>query len=92
MRFVTESGAFLFSVGASVTDVRAEQIVTLEGDVTAYRQREVVVTAVEIGYIACGMICLASASPRGATRVSAPDMLGRGSPTHSVGCEGRDDD
>jgi len=49
MRFVTESGAFLFSVGASATDVRAEQIVTLEGDVTAYRQREVVVTAVEIG-------------------------------------------
>lgn len=49
MRFVTEPGAFLFSVGASATDVRAEQIVTLEGDVTAYRQREVVATAVEIG-------------------------------------------
>ncbi len=49
MRFVTEPGAFLFSVGASATDVRAEQTVTLAGDVAAYRQRGVVATAVEIG-------------------------------------------
>ncbi len=49
MRFGTEPEAFLFSGGDSATDVRAEQTVTLAGDVAAYRQRGVVATAVEIG-------------------------------------------
>ncbi len=49
MRFVAEPGAFLFSVGASSTDVRAEQTINLVGDVAEYRQREVVATRVEIG-------------------------------------------
>ncbi len=48
MRFVTEPGAFTFSVGASSTDIRAEKTVTLDGPVAAYRQREVVDTRVVI--------------------------------------------
>jgi beta-glucosidase len=46
MRFVTEPGAFTFGVGASSSDIRAEQTVELAGEVTAYRQREIVATQV----------------------------------------------
>ncbi len=48
MRFVTEPGAFTFSVGASSTDIRAEETVTLDGPVAAYRQRDVLDTQVVI--------------------------------------------
>jgi len=47
MRFVVEPGSFRFSVGASATDIRAEQTVELSGDVAEYRQREIVATRVE---------------------------------------------
>ena len=48
MRFVTEPGAFTFSVGASSVDIRAEQTVTLDGQITEFRQREIVATQVEV--------------------------------------------
>ena len=48
MRFVTEPGAFTFSVGASSADIRAEKTVTLEGQVAEYRQREIVATKVGV--------------------------------------------
>lgn len=48
MRFVTEPGAFTFSVGASSSDIRTEQSVTLEGTVAEYRQRDVIATKVVI--------------------------------------------
>ncbi|HWQ14157.1 MAG TPA: glycoside hydrolase family 3 N-terminal domain-containing protein [Roseiflexaceae bacterium] len=48
MRFVTEPGAFTFSVGASSADIRAEQVVTLGGAVAEYRQREIVATRVRV--------------------------------------------
>ena len=48
MRFVTEPGAFTFSVGASSVDMRAEQTVTLAGEVAEYRQREIEDTQVSI--------------------------------------------
>lgn len=44
MRFVVEPGAFTFGVGASSADMRAEQAVTLGGEVAEYLQREVVAT------------------------------------------------
>jgi beta-glucosidase len=47
MRFVTEPGDFTFSIGASATDIRAEQTVTVNGQVAQYRQREIVDTRVE---------------------------------------------
>lgn len=43
MRFVTEPGAFTFSIGASSTDICAEETVALAGPVAEYRQRDVVV-------------------------------------------------
>jgi len=46
MRFVTEPGAFTFSIGASSADIRAEKTVTLEGQVAEYQQREIVTTRV----------------------------------------------
>ena len=46
MRFVTEPGAFTFGVGASSSDIRAEQTVELAGELAAYRQREIVATRV----------------------------------------------
>lgn len=49
MRFVTEPGAFQFSVGASSADIRAEQVIDLGGDVTEHRQSRIVATRVEIG-------------------------------------------
>jgi beta-glucosidase len=52
MRFVTEPGSFTFSIGASSTDIRAEQAVTLAGEVAAFRQRGVVATRVAIEAIA----------------------------------------
>ncbi len=48
MRYVTEPGAFTFSVGASTTDIRAEQTVVLDGEVVEYRQKEIVATRVVI--------------------------------------------
>jgi fibronectin type III domain protein len=48
MRFVTEPGAFTFSVGASSADIRAEQTVTLGGQIAEFRQREIVSTQVGI--------------------------------------------
>jgi beta-glucosidase len=48
MRFVTEPGAFTFSIGASSADIRAEKTVTLGGQVVEYRQREIVATKVAI--------------------------------------------
>jgi beta-glucosidase len=48
MRFVTEPGAFTFSVGASSADIRAEQTVTLDGQIAEYRQREIVATRVRV--------------------------------------------
>lgn len=47
MRFVTEPGAFTFSVGASSIDIRAEETVTLDGPVAEYLQREIVPTGIE---------------------------------------------
>src|SRR5207237_9583588 len=44
MRFVTEPGAFTFSIGASSTDIRAEKTIVLDGQVAEYRQREIVAT------------------------------------------------
>ena len=46
MRFVTEPGAFTFSIGASATDIRAEATIVLEGPVAEYRQRQIVATRV----------------------------------------------
>ncbi|MFL5587391.1 MAG: fibronectin type III-like domain-contianing protein, partial [Ktedonobacteraceae bacterium] len=48
MRFVTEPGAFTFSIGASSADIRAEKTVTLGGQVAEYRQREIVATKVDL--------------------------------------------
>jgi len=48
MRFVTEPGAFTFSIGASSTDIRAEQTIVLAGEVEEYQQREIVSTWVVI--------------------------------------------
>ena len=48
MRFIVEPGAFTFSVGASSTDIRSEETVTLAGHVSEYRQREIVDTEVEV--------------------------------------------
>ena len=48
MRFVTEPGAFTFSIGASSADIRAEKTVTLDGQVVEYRQREIRATMVAI--------------------------------------------
>ena len=48
MQFVTEPGAFTFSIGASSADIRAEKTVTLGGQVVEYRQREIVATKVAI--------------------------------------------
>lgn len=48
MRFVTEPGAFTFSVGASSADIRARLVVELSGDRAEFRQREIVATSVSI--------------------------------------------
>ena len=48
MRFITEPGAFTFSIGASSADIRAETTVTLAGQVASYRQREIVETKIDI--------------------------------------------
>ncbi|EFH85875.1 glycoside hydrolase family 3 N-terminal domain-containing protein [Ktedonobacter racemifer] len=48
MRFVTEPGAFTFSVGASSADIRAESTLILDGPLIEYKQREVVNTTVRI--------------------------------------------
>jgi len=48
MRFVTEPGAFTFSIGASSADIRAEQTVTLDGQVVEYQQWAAVDTKVEV--------------------------------------------
>jgi len=48
MRFVTEPGAFTFSVGASSVDLRVEKTIKLDGQVAEYRQREIVATQVGV--------------------------------------------
>lgn len=48
MRFMTEPGAFTFSIGASSADIRAEKTIVLDGQVAEYRQREIVATKVEV--------------------------------------------
>jgi beta-glucosidase len=48
MRFVIEPGAFTFAVGASSADIRAAQVVTLDGATVAHRQRDIVATRVDI--------------------------------------------
>jgi beta-glucosidase len=48
MRFVTEPGAFTFSIGASSADIRAEKTIALDGQLVEYRQREIVVTKVDL--------------------------------------------
>ena len=48
MRFVVEPGSFCFSVGASSSDIRVEQVVELSGTVVEYHQRAIVPTRVEI--------------------------------------------
>jgi len=48
MRFVVEPGSFTFSVGASSTDIRAEQALVLDGEITVHRQRNIVATQVVI--------------------------------------------
>lgn len=47
MRFVTEPGAFTFSIGASSADIRAEKTIVLDGPLVEYKQREIVATIVE---------------------------------------------
>ncbi|HCI81121.1 MAG TPA: beta-glucosidase [Ktedonobacter sp.] len=49
MRFVTEPGECTFIIGASSDDIRAQQTVTLHGQVREYQQRSVVDTMVEVG-------------------------------------------
>jgi beta-glucosidase-like glycosyl hydrolase len=44
MRFVTEPGAFTFSIGASSADIRVEKPIVLDGQVIEYRQREIIAT------------------------------------------------
>jgi beta-glucosidase len=46
---VTEPGEFIFSVGASSADIRAECSVVLAGDDVAFRQSGIVATLVRIG-------------------------------------------
>jgi beta-glucosidase len=48
MRYVVEPGLFIFSVGASSADIRAEQALELGGSVVEYRQREIVATRVHV--------------------------------------------
>ena len=48
MQFVTEPGAFTFSIGASSVDIRAEKTIVLDGQVAEYRQREIVGTKVRV--------------------------------------------
>jgi beta-glucosidase len=48
LRFVTEPGAFTFSIGSSSSNMRAEETVMLDGSVAEYRQRDVVDTRVVI--------------------------------------------
>lgn len=49
MRFVTEPGAFRFSVGGSSATAKHHVTVDVGGDVAVYRQRDVVATAVRNG-------------------------------------------
>jgi beta-glucosidase len=48
MHFVTEPGAFTFSIGASSADIRAEKTIVLDGQVTEYWQREIIATKVAL--------------------------------------------
>ena len=48
MRFVTEPGAFRFSVGGASDRAKTHASVTLTGPVTEFRQRDVVATAVRV--------------------------------------------
>jgi beta-glucosidase len=46
MRFITEPGAYTFSIGASSADIRAEKTIMLRGQVAEYKQREILATEV----------------------------------------------
>ena len=48
MRFVTEPGDYVFSLRASIGDIRAEATVTLVGRTVEFRQRDVVATRVRV--------------------------------------------
>jgi beta-glucosidase len=48
MQLVTEPGEFIFSVGASSSDIRAAQTVKLYGETASYRQPEIVATQVAL--------------------------------------------
>jgi beta-glucosidase len=48
MRFVTEPGAFLFSVGSASNNADAHAIVDLVGEIAAFRQCEVVATTIRV--------------------------------------------
>lgn len=48
MRFVTEPGAFTFSVGSSAASIQAEKTIRLDGQVAEYRQPEIVATKTTI--------------------------------------------
>ncbi len=52
MSLVTEPGEFVFSVGASSADIRAELAVTLSGEKITFRQPEIVATQVDVA--GCG--------------------------------------
>ncbi len=51
MRFVTEPGAFTFSVGSSSSDIKAEKTVTLNGEIAEYLQREIIDTTVRSSHM-----------------------------------------
>ena len=52
MRFVTEPGAFRFSVGGASNSAKALATVDLAGEITEYRQREVVATSTRVEWTA----------------------------------------
>ncbi len=48
MRLVTEPGTFVFQVGASSSDIRAEQSIELSGSVAEYSRQKIVATQVNL--------------------------------------------
>jgi hypothetical protein len=48
MRFVCEPGRVTFRAGASSQDVRATASAELSGEITRYRQRQIVATGVTV--------------------------------------------
>jgi beta-glucosidase len=54
LRFVTEPGAFRFSVGGASNTARAQVTVDLAGEIAEYRQREIVATSARVGPVRSG--------------------------------------